>query len=475
MDRLRTSTRTLVIAVLLAAGVPLAPPPVQAQTILTVGPDGNFTSIQSAIDAVVVGANTEIRIQGGGLTFSENLDIPNSFTSGSLLVRGGWNTTFTVPSNDPEDSIVNGGGSRVIDIAPGGGTLEIRGLTFTNGSAQQGAGVHVAPVGNPVITLRDCLIAENTATAAGDTLGGGLWAILIGTQELEIADCSFLQNQSTSTSGGLANAGGAGIIASESSRVAIRRTEFIENHVGTTGAGSSGGGLLLELSNTAEADLEDCLFYGNTGTNSQATVLGTGSWISTQDSAVLRATRDIWALNEGVGTDTGPQCGSSLQGQSSMTLREAGIVHGDSDGLMVSVQSTSVAHLTNLTVADNQGFGLDLTEQGGAATLTLYNTISYSNGTDLSQTGTVDADFNLIGVDPLFLDPSDFDYHLRIGSPAENAGTNSPPGGLSSLDLDGNSRIQDGIVDIGALEGIAEIFIDGFESGNTTAWSRTVP
>ncbi|MGB5174984.1 MAG: hypothetical protein WBQ30_09615, partial [Thermoanaerobaculia bacterium] len=135
---------------------------------------------------------------------------------------------------------------------------------------------------------------------------------------------------------------------------------------------------------------------------------------------------------------------------------------------------SSTLQLVNLTVADNLGIGLDL-RQNTTSTVSLYNTISYGNGTDLSTSGTIDSGSNLIGVDPLFVDPTRLDYHLLIGSPAENVGDNSPTGDLGLFDFDGRPRIQDGIVDIGFMEGIAEVFSDGFESGDTTTWSRTVP
>ena len=476
MDWPRLSTHTLTFSVLFVAAWLHAPVGVQAATPLTVGPAGTYANIQDAIDAAVVGEDTEIRVQGGGQTYFENLQIPNSFTSGSIRLRGGWDATFNVNSDDPEDTIIDGGGGlRVLDVALGGGAFEIRDVTLTNGEAIQGAGVHVAPAGDAVVTLHNCWITENIATSAGDALGGGIWALLSGSQELEIVECMVMQNQSLSTAGGLANAGGLGVIASGSSRVDIRETEFVENHIGTAGASSAGAAMLLQLSENAEADLEDSVVVGNTGTNSQGQVLGTGSWVVTEGSAVLRVPRTVWANNEGVGGDVGPQFGSTHRGQSSMRMSEAGIVQGDSEGLMIVAEETSVVNLVNLTVADNPDIGLSLTEQGGGATLSLYNTIAFNNGTDLSTSGTVDAGFNLIGVDPLFINPSVFDYRLGIGSPAENTGDNSPPGGLSTIDLDGNPRIQDGFVDIGALEGIAEIFSDGFESNDTSAWSFSSP
>ena len=54
-----------------------------------------------------------------------------------------------------------------------------------------------------------------------------------------------------------------------------------------------------------------------------------------------------------------------------------------------------------------------------------------------------------IDADPLFIPGS---LRLSEGSPCIDAGTNTPAGGLPSTDIDGNPRIINGIVDMGAYE-----------------------
>ena len=94
---------------------------------------------------------------------------------------------------------------------------------------------------------------------------------------------------------------------------------------------------------------------------------------------------------------------------------------------------------------------------------------------DLSGT-SVTTGGNLLGIDPLFFGPTYWDCHLRSRSPALNAGDNSPPGGLGPTDADGNPRVLGGVVDVGAYEGVFTLlFEDGFESGDTSGWSLTVP
>lgn len=57
----------------------------------------------------------------------------------------------------------------------------------------------------------------------------------------------------------------------------------------------------------------------------------------------------------------------------------------------------------------------------------------------------------------------------------ENCSISAPPGNLGPLDCDRGPRIIDSTVDIGAFEGIPEIFTDGFESSTTQAWSSVSP
>lgn len=55
-----------------------------------------------------------------------------------------------------------------------------------------------------------------------------------------------------------------------------------------------------------------------------------------------------------------------------------------------------------------------------------------------------------IDADPLFLDPANGDYRLQGDSPCVNAG--DPDSVSEETDLDGNPRIGDGRVDMGAYE-----------------------
>ena len=62
--------------------------------------------------------------------------------------------------------------------------------------------------------------------------------------------------------------------------------------------------------------------------------------------------------------------------------------------------------------------------------------------------------------DPQFASSTDF--HLLPTSPGIAAGTLTPPGGLPSIDIQGNPRTFNGSVDLGAYERGDDIFRDGF-------------
>ena len=67
-----------------------------------------------------------------------------------------------------------------------------------------------------------------------------------------------------------------------------------------------------------------------------------------------------------------------------------------------------------------------------------------------------------IDADPLFVYPSGLDGNLRLlpGSPCIDAGTNSTNPSLPSTDLDGNPRIINGTVDMGAYEFQGIVYVD---------------
>jgi len=72
----------------------------------------------------------------------------------------------------------------------------------------------------------------------------------------------------------------------------------------------------------------------------------------------------------------------------------------------------------------------------------------------------------------LFVSPAGFDYHLAHDSPAEDRGGSTL---LVEVDLEGTPRPIGPQFDIGAYEGVAVIFADGFGSGDAARWSSTSP
>lgn len=72
----------------------------------------------------------------------------------------------------------------------------------------------------------------------------------------------------------------------------------------------------------------------------------------------------------------------------------------------------------------------------------------------------------------LFAAPAAGDFHLAAASPARDAGVTLV---AVTADLDGEPRPQGARSDVGCYEAADRIFADGFESGDTSAWSATVP
>ncbi len=117
----------------------------------------------------------------------------------------------------------------------------------------------------------------------------------------------------------------------------------------------------------------------------------------------------------------------------------------------------------------------------GTGSVTVISTLLQGSGGSGAWSGAplIDGGGN-IDVDPLFLEAisgsttptTRGNYRITIGSPAMDVGNNAF--NPTPYDLDGNLRILDGIIDLGAYEGHM-IFGDDLESGTTGGWAVSVP
>jgi hypothetical protein len=78
---------------------------------------------------------------------------------------------------------------------------------------------------------------------------------------------------------------------------------------------------------------------------------------------------------------------------------------------------------------------------------------------------------SVINADPLFFDPANDDYHLRVASPCIDAGTATVPAppGLPTSDFDGDARIIGAAPDIGADEARPPVYVPLLSRGTAPA------
>jgi hypothetical protein len=382
---------------------------------------------------------------------------------------------------DPGSSLttIDGGGTgRVVDVKIGGGEVALNGFTIENGSSNSGAGIHVAPTGatDATVKLVNLDVRNNQAESDGYTYGAGVWGELNGTEHLEIRLCQITDNTATVTSGTGAAAGAGVLIAASGDATLLVEDSWVEDNTAHSDtARKDGAGHFFSLGDNASGEIVNLRVTGNAASGSEDQVNGSGGFLYLSESAQVVVRRSVWALNTDGTGDESEQLRLSCYDNSSLLLTDSVAGLGGQNGLLGTTATTAEMQLVNLTVVDNTLTGIQLFEYH-SSTVTLYNSIAYGNGTDATLDPGVDTgSSNLIGVDPLFMDPPGYNYRLGHGSPALNVGVNNPPGGLGPTDFDGLPRLEDLTVDLGAYEGEGMFFFDGFEGGGTGEWSDTVP
>ncbi len=360
-------------------------------------------------------------------------------------------------------------------------------VSFNTGTAGVGGIVNTASTGDAVMTIKRSLIRDNEAI---DSSAGGFYSTSDGTWLAE------LHISGSEITGNIAEFKG-GAVRSKDSIVSIVDSTVSDNQTFSATAYSMCGGLALD---GGAVEIRRSTISGNT-TESLADLSGFGGGICTGDNTTIIANSTI-SGNEAWGAAT-PGGSMTGRGGGVMVVGGASYTPPSVDTLMIIEDSTILDN-----TAETFGGGIAANRYVGtmAVTVELRNTIVAENfegggavlGNCVEESpATVssldfnladDVTCNLVGTDDLVVvdvmlgvladNGGPTLTHLpEIGSPAIDSGDDAlcpatdQRGYMRPWDGDGNGQVH---CDRGAVELNAH-FADGFETGDTSAWSNTVP
>ncbi|HWQ92425.1 MAG TPA: choice-of-anchor Q domain-containing protein, partial [Clostridia bacterium] len=435
------------------------------------------TNIQDAIDAAAPG--DQVLVTDGVYQFGSGL------AADGTTNRVAITKPVSVESlNGSAATVINGGKTMRCAYLANGAALS--GFSLINGTAVNGGGAYCASTN---AQLFDCLVTANAGKYGGGVYSGTLSNCTVssnsvgfggsggGTYDATLVN-STIQGNSTLVNGG----SGAGAAGGYLSGCVIN-----ENTCNGTGATVGGG--------VSGAVLTDCTLSGNRVTGAGSG--GGGAHASTLNNCTLannHANHSAGGAYNCVLTNctlVGNRADYGGGGVSGGTLVNCVLRNNNGGGYGGGVYWTTT--LINCTLVGNNA-----QRGGGGYSCTFYNCIIYFNtgstgpntlGCTYSYSCTPDAGGvgNLTSA-PLFVNRAAGDLHLLAGTAAIDAGANGYAGTLT--DADGNLRIANGTVDMGAYEyqspnpatvaiecdytnvvvGITASFKGIFSRGRTVSW-----
>ncbi len=420
-------------------------------------------------------------------------------TDEELTIRG--------PAVDPPAAILSGGTTnRILDLHSSSGRLTLEDLELRDGNGLSG----INPLGGAVraggasvvarrvlffanrarrggalawyatgatksLVIESCRFESNQALhpdAADEARGGALWLDPTDPATIRVADSDFVGNRAFSALAGDQVSAGAILLVTEGTGavVSFERLRFSDNVAESSGSGGRASSAALDASvSAADFAMEDIEMAGS---DLGATPLPEFESMVLYASAAATARLDRVRMvgQSGVGSVSELRQGFFFASGASSVLRMRNmLVTGGANGIFAAADGDAILFLDHLTVADNSGRGLELSEGNGASVF-LDNSILFGNGLNLviEEGAPQVAAENLVGIDPLFSDSQNGDYSLAEGSPAEDAGDTGS--GIGPYDLAHAARVVGPETDLGAFERGA-LFSDGFEAGTVASWS----
>jgi predicted outer membrane repeat protein len=351
--------------------------------------------------------------------------------------------------------VVQGNNSRVADnqAAGAGGAIHLiggrldLGLVLLHGNSAGGAGGAVSITNCNQLAV---ILASVDDNASGSDGGG-----------LEISGCSgfidqsqIVMNTATGKGGGMHLAGGSGV--------------SLNNDTIGGNSAAEGGGLFLEA--------------GTSSIQGQVTLSGNHALAAGARGGAIASLGTMTLENATVSANSSAGAGGGIYSFGSMTLRATTIAWNQADTGGGIASSGPTLHLRNVILAGNAA-----TTSGEECEITTPTPDIASSLWQGTTCGASATNGNQPGTDAL-LAPLDFScppvtieltrtHDLDPTSPARDTGTPLPVGN-AFMDQRSVARPQGAGTDIGAVEylpaGCSWFFADGFERGNTFAWTTTV-
>ncbi|GEM_PF-1092979 len=367
----------------------------------------------------------------------------------------------TTPNTVLDGFTITGGNANRSPNNNGGGILNTNGSpTFTNllikdnSASSRGGGIYN---GNSIASFTNITFSNNSASQ-----GGGIYNI---SSSSIFTDVNFSENSASSRGGGIYN---------EDSNPNLTNVDFKNNS-----ASSQGGGIYNDDSSPS---LTNVNFEDNTSEN--------GGGIYNFRDSDPRITNTTFSFNLAGGGNGGAiyNNGSSRSSNNSNPVITNSLFQGNSssfDGGAIYNDIYTDITINNSTFTKNNSvnggaiFSVESTSDLARPSITINNSILWDNQANISDNeigGTtavvshsiVEGGYPGTGNkqdDPLFVDPANGNFELQASSPGTDMGNNDLlPADVDDLDddadttekipfdLDGNPRIVNAIVDMGAYE-----------------------
>jgi len=379
------------------AGPADVPPPVSGKTI-TVGPDGDYATIQEAADVAKPGDNVEIAAG----SYEGGLNLSTSGAEGQYITFYGKGGAAIVSGGGGEDGLIAIGSSswlRFIDVTSSG---------------SDGFGIMANGASDLVFTN----------VAIDGSQDGGL--VLLNTSNVLVDGCDISGTNAEGTSADHE----AMSLGSGGSNIEVRGCRVYDN---------GEEGIDVKYADDAQAKIHDNIVYGNRGPNIYVdsssnvdifnnTVYATGD---ESKAGIMLAVEDY---SDSLVVDNVKVYNNVVYGNANAGLT----FWKESDGTIGNVQIVNNTFYGNANGAVTSG-----TDIGGENLLR--NNIFGEGDVDLDG---FTADTNVAG-DPGFVDAEGGDFHLTDSSAAIDAGAAD---GAPAFDLEYTTRPTGAGVDIGAYE-----------------------